>query len=253
MKRFNLTIWLGLAIGLAAIGLAAYLEDLNLRFLWHPTAALVVFGGTLGAVIIRRGFDGLKSSFRAVWKLSINESGEDAHKAQLGRLAWVAQNARKKGVRVYEDYADSSNDALVAQGLLLIAEQSDTEKVREILYRRLSYEHEAGLQDAATLEAAGGFAPTFGILGAVLGLIGVLRVLDKPEVLGIGIATAFVATIYGIGAANLLLFPIASRLRANLETKMRQREELADVIIALASNEAPRSIANRYNLKMSFK
>lgn len=247
MKKFDLTIWLGLGIGLTAILLGAWLENLNFTFLWHPTAFLIVGGGTLGAVIIRRGADGVKNAAQAVWQLRFKNSDEE-HKLELSKLMWLSRSAQKSGVKAFENYADTCNDALVAQGLLLVAEFADKNQIKEVLTRRLEWEDERGQQDAATLEAAGGFAPTFGILGAVLGLVGVLRVLDKPEMLGVGIATAFVATIYGIGLANLFFFPLGARLRARHDARIKQREEIATVILALAAKESPRSIANRFNV-----
>lgn len=247
MKRIDWTIWVGILIGVTAIFAGAWFDGLNLGFLWHPTAALIVGGGTLGAVIIRRGTDGLKSALLSVWELQKVDSDEN-HRVELSRLAWLSRSAQKGGSKVFENFADASKDLLVSQGLILVAEFAEEEKITQILRRILDREDENGVQDAATLEAAGGFAPTFGILGAVLGLIGVLRVLDKPDALGIGIATAFVATIYGIGFANLLLFPLAARLRSRHEMRMKRREEIADVILALAAKENPRAIMNRFNL-----
>ena len=248
MKKFDLTIWLGLGIGLTAIFLGAWLDGLNLSFLWHPTAALIVGGGTLGAVIVRRGADGVKSAFKAIWKLRLAETSE-MHQAEMGKLTWLSRSAQKNGTKAFENYAEASNDPLIAQGLLLVAEYADKQQIKDVLTRRLEWEDERGQQDAATLEAAGGFAPTFGILGAVLGLVGVLRVLDKPEALGVGIATAFVATVYGIGLANLFFFPLAARLRARHEAFIKRREEIGAVILALAAKESPRQIANRFNIK----
>ncbi len=249
MKRFDWTIWLGISIGLAALLFGAWFEGLNLSFLWHPTAALIVGGGTLGAVIVRRGADGVFSAIRAVWNLQLKDNNEENHKIQLAKLAWLSRSAHKHGLKTYESYADSTDDALIAQGFTLLAENADHEKITEILTRRINLEDEAGTQDAATLEAAGGFAPTFGILGAVLGLISVLRVLDSPEALGIGIATAFVATIYGIGSANLIFFPLASRLRSRHEKEIKRREEIASVIIALSEKAMPKAIINQFNLR----
>lgn len=247
MKRFDWTIWLGVAIGLTAIVVGAWLEGLNIGFLWHPTAALIVGGGTLGAVIVRRGGRGVFSALGAVWNLR-HKDFEDEHKVELARLAWLSRSAQKSGVKAFENYADSSSDALVAQGLILLADGAERDQIIQILSRRLDSEDDDGAQDAATLEAAGAFAPTFGILGAVLGLIGVLRILDQPDALGTGIATAFVATIYGIGSANLLFFPLAARLRARHEARMRRREELITVILSLGSKETPRAIINQFNL-----
>ncbi len=248
MKRFDWTIFLGIAVGLMTIILGAWLENLKLGFLWHPTAALIVGGGTLGAVIVRRGWVGIISAVKAVWRLRLRNEDDEAHKIELAKLAWLSRSANKNGVRAFENHADNSTDTLVTQGLILIADCAEKEQVKEVLARRLDLEDEAGLQDSATLEAAGGFAPTFGILGAVLGLISVLRVLDRPEALGTGIATAFVATIYGLSLANLLFFPLAARLRARHETQMKRREELVSVILSLGAKETPRAIINRFNL-----
>lgn len=248
MKRIDWTIWLGAFIGLAAIAAGAWFEGLSLNFLWHPTAALIVFGGTLGAVIIRRGAEGLFNAIRAVWRLRLKDTDENLHKLEISKLAWLARTAGKSGVKAFEDYADASHDALIAQGLILVAERAEKERIETVLTRTLDYEDEKGAQDAATLEAAGGFAPTFGILGAVIGLISVLRVIDRPDALGIGIATAFVATIYGIGIANLFFFPLAARLKDRHEARMKRREEIAQVIVALGERETPRAIINRFNL-----
>lgn len=249
MKRFDWTIWFGLVIGLAAVAAGAWLEGLRIGFLWHPTAALIVFGGTFGAILVRRGAGGLGKTLGAVWKLQFRDETEEIHKIEIARLAWLSRSAHKNGLRVYESYADGCDDTLIAQGLTLLAERAEKEKLEEKLRQQLERENESGIEDAATLESAGGFAPTFGIIGAVLGLIGVLRVLDEPAALGAGIATAFVATVYGIGAANLLFFPLASRLRTRHEIRLKRREEIASVILALCRQETPRAIINQFNLR----
>jgi chemotaxis protein MotA len=248
MKRIDWTIWLGLALGGGAIFLAAWFEDLKMGFLWNPTAALIVGGGTLGAVIVRRGTSGVFSALKAVWNLQIKDSADESHTAEIAKLAWLTRSAQKNGVKAFENYADTSGDPLIAHGLLMVADMTDEEKIREAMTRRLETEDDAGLQDSATLDAAGGFAPTFGILGAVLGLISVLRVLDKPEILGVGIAAAFVATIYGIAVANLFCFPLAARLRARHEAHMKRREEIVSVIMAINTKQPPRTIINQFNL-----
>lgn len=249
MRRYDLTIIAGFGIGIAAIAAGAWLDGLNLAFLWHPTAALIVFGGTLGAVTVRRGFAGVRSALSAILNLRRSANEAEERKLELAKLAWLARSAQKSGVKVYENHAAATTDPLVSRGLAMVADRSQPTEVEQVLMRQLVLENQTGREDAATLEAAGGFAPTFGIVGAVLGLIGVLRVLDKPEVLGVGIATAFVATLYGIGVANLFFFPLAARLRALHESKMRHREEVASVILALATWDTPLSIANRFNIQ----
>jgi chemotaxis protein MotA len=248
MRRFDWTIGLGVGIGLAAIILGALSEGLNIALLWHPTAALIVCGGTLGAVMVRRGVSGITSALRSIWHLRYRDDDEDAHRMEVAKLAWLSRSFQKNGVKAYENYADQTTDTLVAQGLTMVADRADKGQIKEVLSRKLVLEDEKGLQDSATLDAAGGFAPTFGILGAVLGLISVLRVLDRPEALGVGIATAFVATIYGLSLANLIFFPLAARLRARHETQMKRREEIVSVILSLGSNEPTLAIINQFNL-----
>lgn len=235
-------------IGLTAVIAGAWFEGLPMRFLWHPTAALIVGGGTLGAVIIRRGGTGVVQAIRAVWGLRHRDLEDENHQLELARLAWLSRSAQKNGVRAFENHAENSSDPLVVQGLILVAERAEPEQIKKLLDRLLDREDETGLENSATLEAAGGFAPTFGILGAVIGLIGVLRVLDKPDALGMGIATAFVATIYGIGLANLLFFPLAARLRSRHEARIKRREEIIAVILALQNRETPKAIINQFNM-----
>jgi chemotaxis protein MotA len=250
MKRLDLTVLVGLFVGLMAIGGSALLEGIKPSFLWQPNAALVVIGGTVGAVIIRRGLGGLKSALRATVSLFVRENGAEME-GTLARLAWIARSARREGVRVFENHAALTSDPMVASTLRLAAEYAEPAVVRARLERLLDIEDEEGLRDASTLDAAGGFAPTFGIIGAVLGLIHVLRLLDQPGALGLGIATAFVATIYGVGLANLLLFPLASRMRERHEARMRQREALCDALVALAANESPVAISRHFDERLA--
>lgn len=248
MKRLDFTVVFGLLLGVSVIGIGGAFDGVRPRFLWQPAAFLIVVGGTLSAVILRRGFHGLMTALSTLASLLFKEK-TDEHQATLMRVAWLSQSEKKQGTKVFENYADSSNDQLIRRGLYLCAEYAQVEAVRRALDEELRKENEVGLRDVATLEAAGGFAPTFGILGAVLGLISVLRLLDNPAALGLGIATAFVATIYGIALANLFLFPLASRMKERHDAAMSRRQEIAEAIISLAAHESPLSLARRYNLK----
>lgn len=244
MKRPDFAVPIGLFVGLAAIAICAMAEGIRLGFLFQPTAALVVFGGTLGAVIIRRGLSGVVSAIKAALGLCFQEDTDDHEAAQV-RLAWLARSVRREGVKILETHAEVSKDPLIAQALSLTSQYADLGLLRGQLIRILEYEDEQGMSEITTLEAAGSYAPTFGILGAVLGLIQVLRAVAEPNALGSGIATAFVATVYGVGIANLLFFPLASRLREKHRARMRRREALADGLLALAANETPAAVAAR--------
>src|SRR5262249_14128950 len=151
---------------------------------------------------------------------------------------WLARAARHEGVRAFESHGGINQDPLVAQALAMAADYAKPADVRIRLDRMLDEEDERNSHEAAIYPAAGGYPPTFGIIGAVLGLINVLRSIADPGSLGTGIATAFVATIYGVGAANLVFFPLASRLQDRRRIKMKQREMLAEALVALASHES---------------
>lgn len=244
MKRFDLTVPVGLTVGLAAVAASAALEGIRPGFLWQPGAALVVFGGTLGAITMTRGLSGVAHAARSSWRLLFKDD-EMEYEAEAARLVWLARAVRRDGARLLERHAEASSDPLVARGLMLAADDAKPSEARSALGRMLDDEDERGSRPSSTLEAAGGYAPTFGILGAVLGLIQVLGALDRPEALGAGVATAFVATVYGVGAANLILFPLAARLRERHLAHMKRRETLADALVALAANELPSALTRR--------
>jgi chemotaxis protein MotA len=148
-------------------------------------------------------------------------------------------------VRAIEAQAEASRDPLVTRALQMTAQYLPPAEVRLALDHLLDLEDERGMREVATLDAAGGYAPTFGVIGAVLGLIFVLRSIADPSAIGTGIATAFVATLYGLGVSNLILFPLASRLRERHQARMKQREILADALVALSAHESPVRIAAR--------
>lgn len=245
MKRPDMAIPLGTAVGLAAICFGAWMEGVRLGFLWQPAAALIVFGGTIGAVLIRRGTAGLGAILRGMASLFF-DPGKEEMEATKARLAWLARLERREGAQALEAQAATINDPLISHALTMVSQYAEPSLVRERLERILDHEDEHGLRDVMTLEGAASYAPTFGIIGAVLGLIQVLRALADPSQLGIGIATAFVATIYGVGIANLILFPLAARMRERHNNHMRQREAIAEALIALAAHETPSVITRKF-------
>ena len=249
MKRPDMAIPLGAAVGLAAICVGAWMEGVRLGFLWQPAAAVIVFGGTLGAVLIRRGTAGVSAILRAIMNLFF-DPGRDEFDVTKARLTWLARLERREGPLALEAQATTTNDPLIAQALTMVSQYAEASMVRERLERLLDHEDEKGLRDVTTLEGAASYAPTFGIIGAVLGLIQVLRALADPSHLGVGIATAFVATIYGVGVANLILFPLAARMRERHTNYMRQREAIAEALIALAAHETPSAITRKFAADM---
>jgi chemotaxis protein MotA len=244
-RRFEPSALIGLVIGFSAVAASMAIDGIKPRFLLQPSALLIVLGGTIGAVTVRSGISGLWAALKQTFSL-FRRQDADEDEAMIARLAWLAHAARREGQRVFERYASTTNDKLVARGLTLASEYAEQSVVVSSLDAVLDEEDQAGQRHISIIESAGTYAPTFGILGAVLGLIHVLRSIDNPSGLGTGIATAFVATIYGVGIANLVFFPLAARLRERHQMRMRRREKLAEALVAVCANESPASIKRRF-------
>ena len=163
-------------------------------------------------------------------------------KAQIKKILNWSTLARKEGLLGLESMVSKEKDTFAKKGLQLLVDGNEPEVIRECLEVELMTKETLDLQAAKVYDALGGYCPTFGIIGAVMGLIHVMQNLSDPKLLGAGIATAFVATIYGVGLANLLFLPIASKLKTNVQSNSHAREMLAEGIVAIAEGENPRNI-----------
>lgn len=237
----------GIVLGIAAILLGNMLEGgLNSALLNGP-AAIIVFGGTFAAVLVQTPFAVMKSAFsRTFWLIYPPDHSLDE---LLNILCKWSQTARKEGLIGLESSAKSAT-LLAKKGLNLLADGQTPTAIRSSLELDLYRQEDAGLQSAHVYESLGGYAPTIGILGAVLGLMQVLGNLTDPEQIGPGIATAFVATIYGVGSANLIFLPIAQRLKFLVRKEYLYNELIIEGLVAIAEGEHPNSIRYRYeNIK----
>ncbi|MCX7166903.1 MAG: flagellar motor protein [Rhodocyclales bacterium] len=235
--------FLGLFIGLTAIVGGQVLEGGHLDSLVQPTAFLIVVGGTLGAVMLQsplRVFrDGMKMT-KWVFFPPVVEPQK-----VIADIAHWSQLARKEGLLALEVQIGTMRDPFAAKGLQLLVDGAEPERLREVLEVEISA-WEANLKAASKVwESAGGYSPTIGIIGAVMGLIHVMENLSDPTKLGSGIAVAFVATIYGVGAANLIFLPIAKKLMANIARVVTLREMLVDGLVGIANGDNPRIIESR--------
>lgn len=234
----------GLLLALAGILLGQVMEGGKLSALLQPTAALIVLGGTFGAVLlqsrpssVRRGL----SMLRWVFRPPVDRSKTIA----LEFNNW-SQVARREGVLSLERYIRHGGDAFAAKGLRILVDGVAPATLREILEDDINaYETEMRLA-VRIWEAAGGYAPTIGILGAVLGLIHVMGNLSDPSKLGAGIAVAFVATIYGVGLANLVFLPISVKLKAIVGREVALRELMLAGFVNIASGDSTTIIEERF-------
>lgn len=233
----------GLVLGIAGILSGQALEGGHIDSLIQPAAFVIVMIGTMGAVLLQSG----TAAFgRGIGMLRwIFVPPEDmTHKLAQDITLW-STTARREGLLSLEKFVESVRDGFTAKGLRLIVDGIDPYKIREILDVDIStYERRERLA-AKIWEAAGGYAPTIGILGAVLGLIHVMENLTDPSKLGGGIAVAFVATIYGVGLANLVFLPISNKLKTIIADEVHRREMLTDAFCSVANGDNARVIEER--------
>lgn len=234
---------IGLTLGIAAILVGQALEGGHIASLLQPTAFLIVIGGTLGAVMLQSPLPVFREGMRMVkWVFVPPISKDEDIIAQVAAWSHVA---RKEGLLSLENQIPRVSDPFMSKGLQMLIDGMEPGRLREVLEVEIGA-WEARLKQCARIwEGAGGYAPTIGILGAVLGLIHVMENLSDPSKLGAGIAVAFVATIYGVGSANLVFLPIAKKLLAHIGTLVTQREMFVDGLIGVANGDNPRVIESR--------
>jgi chemotaxis protein MotA len=239
---------IGLLIGFGAIIVGQHLEGGHLDTILNAVALLIVLGGTVGAVMLQTPLNTFVRSLKiSLWiilppKLSPEET--------LAKILDWNQIARKEGLIALDNVAIDEPDLFSQKGLQMISDGADSELIRDILENELDIDEENDTQAAKVYEAMGGYAPTIGIIGAVMGLIHVMGNLADPSSLGSGIAFAFVATIYGVGFANLLFLPIGNKLKTLISRRTRIQMMLVDGLVCVAEGENPRNIESRLQAYM---
>ena len=233
----------GVVMGLVAILGGQYLEGGSIGSLVQPTALLIVLGGTLGAVLLQSPVHAFKRGVvmaRWVWVPPVIEQ-----KRTVDDILRWAQLSRREGLLALENFIPGIKDPFTRKGLQLLVDGADPERIRELLEVDINTFEDEMRQSAKVWESAGGYSPTIGILGAVMGLIHVMENLSDPTKLGGGIAVAFVATIYGVGLANLVYLPIAGKLKYYISRMVASREMLVDGLVGIAVGDNPRIIEGR--------
>jgi chemotaxis protein MotA len=234
---------IGLGLGLAAILVGQVLEGGHVGSLVQPTAFLIVIGGTLGAVMLQSPLPVFTSGMRMVRWVFFPPANEP--EKLVDQVSTWSHVARKEGLLALEAQIALVPDPFMRKGLQNLVDGVEPERLREVLDVEIGAWEEQMKLAAKIWESAGGYSPTIGILGAVMGLIHVMENLSDPSKLGAGIAVAFVATIYGVGAANLVFLPIAKKLLANISRLVAQREMFVDGIVGIANGDNPRIIESR--------
>lgn len=230
----------GILLALVAIIGGNFLEGGHASALLNGPAALIVVGGTLGAVLLQTPVSVFKRAL-SILRWIFFPPAIDLY-GGIGRVVGWSMTARKEGLLGLEPLADAELDPYARKGLQLLVDGAEPEAIRSTLEVDLYTQEARDIQAAKVFESMGGYSPTIGIIGAVMGLIHVMGNLADPSKLGSGIAVAFVATIYGVAFANLLLLPIGNKLKAVAARQARYREMLLEGILSIAEGENPRSI-----------
>ena len=230
----------GIAIALGGIGLGLVLDGGKLAQVLQPTAALIVIGGTIGAVMVQFPLRIVLQAVAHLKDIFFNREPESDSLAQ--NLLRYAYKARKEGLLSLDGELAKIQDPFLKESLMLAVDGVSAADLRKMMELQLDYQGEKDERIPKVFEAAGGFAPTIGIIGAVLGLIQVMQRLQDINEVGKGIAVAFVATIYGVGSANLLFLPWAGKLRIRLREKQVIQEMTLEAVLSIVEGVNPRAL-----------
>ena len=233
----------GTIMGLAFILVGQALEGGNIGQLLQITAAFIVVGGTAGAVFLSFPIEDFKTAGHCIGVVYFGKPPK--FETLIEEIIGYAQKARKEGVIVLEKEAKNASHPLLKLGLEAVADGADPTLVKDMMETQLSQIQEKIAAGAKLLESAGGYSPTLGIIGAVLGLIQVMQNLNDPSKLGAGIAVAFVATIYGLVVANLFTIPYSTRTKRKYAQIFTSMELMIEGILSIQAGESPALIERK--------
>lgn len=242
----EITTLVGIIVGLGGVFLGNFLEGGNASSLIQVTAAFIVFGGTFGATMVSNAWGDVRlaiSQFKICFAKSNSEEFDKVGKD----IVLAAQMARKESVLTLEKRIGEFSNPYMRDVFRFMIDGVDPEILRDVFESKIHYEEERQLAGARVWMDAGGFAPTIGIIGAVLGLIHVMANLTNTSALGHGIAVAFVATIYGVASANLIFIPIANKIKRKIEGQSQLKRMIVDGAVAISSGLNPYIVQEKMN------
>lgn len=234
---------IGLLVAAGAILLGLVLEGGKIGQILQPTAALIVFGGTFGAIMIQFPMGVVLAAFGSLAKIffvpKTNPQG------MIQEIVTIANKARREGIVSLDRDLENIENPFMKKAVMLAVDGTEPAELRKIMELELEKQGEHEEEIPRVFESAGGFSPTIGIIGAILGLIQVMQHLDNIDEVGKGIAVAFVATVYGVGAANLILLPASGKLRIRLREGQVLREMILEGVISILEGMNPRMIETK--------
>jgi len=222
-----------------------YATHVGVAYFLQPTGAVIVVGGTLGVILLTTPRHSLIHSARRIADLFAAD--EVDREALVEEVIVLSRIARRGGMIALEPAIKKMANVFLRDALQLAVDGQNREELQAVLETQLRMNERHGESDAKALEVAGGFAPTIGIIGTVVGLIEVLRQFSNLQAVGSGIGTAFVSTIYGLALANLLLLPVAHRIRARVAEQFDTQELIIEGVLSIIENLHPSLIRVRLN------
>jgi chemotaxis protein MotA len=231
---------LGILLALAGILVGLLLEGGHIGQILQPTAAMIVFGGTIGAVMLQYPLSTVGAAARRLFRAFFHR--KPGSEATVRQLIHFANKARRSGIVSLDQDLSSIEDPFLKQAIMLAVDGTEPSELRKIMELQIDNHFELEEKIPAVFESAGGFSPTIGIIGAVMGLIQVMQHLDHMDEVGRGIAVAFVATIYGVAAANIFFLPVAGKLRLRLREEQVLKEMTIEGVVSILEGMNPRMI-----------
>ena len=233
----------GLVIAAAAIVLGLILEGGKVGQILQPTAALIVFGGTFGAILVQFPVAVVLAALRSLASIFFVPKSDP--RGVIQEIVTIAFKARREGIVSLDSELDKIENPFMKKALMLAVDGTEPGELRKMMELEMGNQDENEDNIPKVFESAGGFSPTIGIIGAILGLIQVMQHLDNIDEVGKGIAVAFVATVYGVGAANLFLLPAAGKLKIRIRKEQVIREMMLEGVISLLEGMNPRMIETK--------
>src|SRR3984885_3293392 len=241
--RPDIATILGLLFAFGGIIGGLIMEGGKIRDISQITAAIIVLGGTGGAVMVSTPMHVLIGAVRRLIHVFLDKT--DTPDAVIEELIGYAASARRNGLVALEDEAMQVQDPFLRKALNLAVDGTDLQEIRNMMQLEIELSENQGLAEARVFECAGGYSPTIGIIGAVMGLIQVMKNLANIEEVGHGIAVAFVATVYGVGLANVVLLPAATKIKARIESESALKELKLEGVVGIVEGMNPKLIRHK--------
>lgn len=233
----------GLILAFGGILGGLIMEGGKLKDISQVTAAMIVLGGTCGAVLVSTPMHMLAAAIRRLMHVFLDPS--DTPEAAIEELIRYATSARRNGLVSLENDAMQIENSFLRKALMLAVDGTDLQEIRNMMQLEIEMAERQAFAEARVFECAGGYSPTIGIIGAVMGLIQVMKNLANIEEVGHGIAVAFVATVYGVGLANIVLLPISTKIKARVDGETALKELMLEGVVGIVEGMNPKIIRNK--------